>query len=222
MKDKVAYLVLTNGPTPNKKYALTHATNMIGRADANDVPIADQEVSRQHAQIVRHGDGFAIEDLGSTNGTFVNDRRISGLTPLDNGDVIELGESVSLTYLSLVAEEYDAATYFDPVEEEPTQPEFPEVPPRVEMPQMDSAAEEEAEDSGASIPLGPMPQPVLNRRRWLLGCGCGCLVLVLLCAAMFFFLDAYDGGRLLYCGPLQPFFELLLGPVGFSPACALP
>lgn len=221
MKDKVAYLVVTHGPTPNKKYALTQETNMIGRADASDVAIADQEVSRQHAQIIRQGDGFAIEDLGSTNGTFVNDHRVSSLTLLENGDVIELGESVSLTFLSLVAEEYDAATYFDPVEEEPTQPEFPELPARGEMPQISPAAEDAVIES-ESIPLRAMPQPVPNRRRWWLGCGCGCLLLVLLCAAALFFLDAYDGGRLLYCGPLQPFFELVLGPVGFSPPCALP
>jgi hypothetical protein len=60
-----------------------------------------------------------------------------------------------------------------------------------------------------------------NRRRWVLGCGCGCLLVVFLCMATLFFLDSYEQGRLLYCGPLQPLFEMLLDPLGFSPACAL-
>jgi hypothetical protein len=71
-------------------------------------------------------------------------------------------------------------------------------------------------------PVEAKPEKGSNRRRWMLGCSCGCLLMVFLCTATLFFLDAYDQGRLLYCGPIQPFFELILGPFGFSPACALP
>jgi hypothetical protein len=51
--------------------------------------------------------------------------------------------------------------------------------------------------------------------------GCGLLVaLLLVCAGTFLILDAYDQGRLLYCGPAQSLFEAILGPLGlFTPAC---
>ena len=49
------------------------------------------------------GDTLTIEDLGSTNGTFVNGKRVSGVTPLQNGDMIGLGETVTLALESVSA-----------------------------------------------------------------------------------------------------------------------
>src|SRR3954471_9164328 len=66
---------------------------VVGR-EGTDVVLADPEVSRRHAAVREHGDGVAIEDLGSTNGTFVNDRRISGLEPLADGDTVRFGNTV--------------------------------------------------------------------------------------------------------------------------------
>jgi pSer/pThr/pTyr-binding forkhead associated (FHA) protein len=66
---------------------------VIGRhADGAGQLAADEELSRSHAMITRDSSGFvAIEDLGSTNGTFVNGLRINGPQTLSEGDSIELG-----------------------------------------------------------------------------------------------------------------------------------
>src|SRR3954454_6256458 len=66
---------------------------VIGR-EGVDIVLADPEVSRRHAAIRRSGDGVAIEDLGSTNGTFVNDRRITGVVVLSDGDTVRFGNTV--------------------------------------------------------------------------------------------------------------------------------
>src|SRR3954453_6621828 len=65
----------------------------IGR-EGCDVNLMDPEGSRRHAAIRDQGGSLAIEDLGSTNGTFVNDTRISAVTVLSDGDVVRLGNTV--------------------------------------------------------------------------------------------------------------------------------
>jgi aspartyl protease family protein len=66
----------------------------IGRDTDNDVVINDSKVSRHHLQIVCEGANFRIVDFGSTNGTFVNDRRISGETTLYHSDSVRIGNTV--------------------------------------------------------------------------------------------------------------------------------
>ena len=65
----------------------------IGRNDDNDVTIADGRVSRHHARIVADGSGFAIEDLQSSNGTFVDGAQVSRAR-LHPGASIVVGETV--------------------------------------------------------------------------------------------------------------------------------
>jgi FHA domain-containing protein len=71
----------------------------IGR-EGCDVNLVDQEVSRRHAAIRAAGGSFGIEDLGSTNGTFVNDERISGVRVLAHGDTVRLGGTVWMVQAS--------------------------------------------------------------------------------------------------------------------------
>lgn len=215
MDDATARLVVRQGPNPNVEYPLTRSKMIIGRTQDNDIAVADPEVSRQHAQVILHEGGFAIEDLESTNGTFINGLRAIGMTPLNHGDTIELGEAIQLLFLSHWAGVEPAAPGADFAQHakgmsagEPTAPILSDPP---------GWSRERDQEY-----VQPRPKRVTSdRRRWFLGCGCGFLLAIFLCAAALFFLDAYDGGRLLYCGPAQPLFETLLGPFGFSPACAL-
>ncbi len=87
------HLIMRSGPTPGKQISLEKAEMSIGRELSNDIPIVEPEISRRHARIVKRDDSYMIEDLGSTNGTFVNDVRVSALHPLKTGDVITLGET---------------------------------------------------------------------------------------------------------------------------------
>ncbi len=66
----------------------------IGRAPNNGLPVDDSFMSHMHARVMRRGSFFYVEDLGSTNGTFVNDQRITGDAQLRVRDQIRLGETV--------------------------------------------------------------------------------------------------------------------------------
>lgn len=66
---------------------------IIGRSPDADLVIADDFVSSTHAKIVPAGDGFLLEDLGSTNGTLVNGQPATRPLPVVAGDVIELGQN---------------------------------------------------------------------------------------------------------------------------------
>src|SRR5690606_21949654 len=91
-------LVMRRGPQPNQQFELTRDKITIGRDVTNDIIISDPEISRHHARLIRTGNGYAIEDLRSTNGTFVNRQRISAPQQLYDGDLVGLGETVTLTY----------------------------------------------------------------------------------------------------------------------------
>lgn len=76
----------------------------IGRAKDNDIILTDPSVSKQHAQLVIHAaDDVGIVDLGSSNGTMVNGKRIQGFTKLQPGDKVHLGNQL-LTWRTYVQE----------------------------------------------------------------------------------------------------------------------
>ncbi len=80
--------VTANGVTT----VIDGARLVIGRSQECDLPVDDVNVSRRHCEIIRGSDGWAVVDLGSTNGTEVNGRRI-GRAPLEDGDRITVGGS---------------------------------------------------------------------------------------------------------------------------------
>lgn len=67
---------------------------VIGRQDGCDLVVQDEEASRRHAQVASTPEGFQVLDLGSTNGTYLNGRRLDGAALLADGDRIEVGHSL--------------------------------------------------------------------------------------------------------------------------------
>ena len=85
-------------PVPNclligatAELALLPGENVIGREGAGIIPLKSSTVSRRHARVVVDPRGAEIEDLGSKNGTFVNDRPLSGSVRLADGDQVRIG-----------------------------------------------------------------------------------------------------------------------------------
>ena len=86
-------LSITRGQGAGRTFELSRASALsVGRARAHDVVLEDVAVSSQHCRIRPESGGFVVHDLKSTNGTFVNDRRVSH-HPLAEGDVIQIGET---------------------------------------------------------------------------------------------------------------------------------
>jgi len=86
-----AFLIGVNGKHAGRVYALSYNTVSLGRASEADVYIADPSVSAHHARIINSSRGFEIEDLNSTNGTFVGGKRITR-AQLRGGDRVMLGQ----------------------------------------------------------------------------------------------------------------------------------
>ncbi len=105
MAHKRYRLVVEAGDEIGTIYPLEGEEIYIGRDEANDIVIADPEISRHHARLRRHGATFTVEDLGSTNGTFVDSQQVTAPTPLKNGSEIRLGPFVTLIFEEIVVAE---------------------------------------------------------------------------------------------------------------------
>ena len=90
--------VMRSGPTPGVTFPLEGDQLVIGRDSSNGVAINDAEISRKHSRLSFQGGKYVLEDLGSTNGTFVNGQRLAGPVVLKPGDVVSLGEQIVLMY----------------------------------------------------------------------------------------------------------------------------
>lgn len=92
-------LVVFYGQNLGKRYFLDKDDQLIGRSDSAHVRIEEESVSRKHARIVSMGTGcWRVMDLGSTNGTFVNDQPVAE-AELRNGDMLRIGQTI-FKYLS--------------------------------------------------------------------------------------------------------------------------
>ena len=96
--------VMRSGPTPGATFALEGDQLIIGRDATSGIAINDAEVSRKHARLTFQGGKYVLEDLGSTNGTFVNGQRLVSSAVLKPGDVVSLGEQIVLMYEGLTTD----------------------------------------------------------------------------------------------------------------------
>lgn len=91
-------LIMRTGPTPGATFTLEGDQLNIGRDSTNEITINDAEVSRRHARLTFQGGKYVLEDLGSTNGTFVNGQRLAGPRVLKAGEVVSFGEQIVLVF----------------------------------------------------------------------------------------------------------------------------
>jgi hypothetical protein len=79
---------------PETRFQLRNGATSIGRSSASDISLgSDDYASGRHARLTRHGGLLYLEDVGSTNGTFVNGRKTVGATPLRHGDTVRIGST---------------------------------------------------------------------------------------------------------------------------------
>ena len=214
-----AHIVVHQDPTTQQVFPLSEGVVTLGREGYNDIVLIDPESSRKHAQISFQAGRYVVEDLGSTNGTFVNGRQILTATTLNPGDVIEIGEMARILYQgpggdisetvmrapstsrdATMAMPEDLATFSESLQpvsadgltmQEADHQMVPAAAAQMAMPQ------EEAGGQSSS-----------SNRRYLATFGCLILLLVMGCAASVFLLDALAADAL-YCGPGEGVFKLL-------------
>ena len=87
-------LIIIEGPNTGSVFWPEGDRCTIGRAHSNDVVLYDRRVSARHAVIEPSPDGPVIRDLGSSNGTYVNGRRITTPTSVTRGDTVQIGKTI--------------------------------------------------------------------------------------------------------------------------------
>ncbi len=88
------HLVLTSGPLTGTSLPLREAGVLIGRNPECALVLDDEFASGRHARIIRGEDGWYVEDLGSTNGTFLGQYRVGDPVPVETGTSIRIGRTV--------------------------------------------------------------------------------------------------------------------------------
>jgi len=90
---QAACLVVIYGLDMGKKYNIEKPTIIIGRSSKSDIQVDQESISRSHAKLVNSGETVVIRDLGSTNGTYVNDELVEECT-LRDADLVKIGRTI--------------------------------------------------------------------------------------------------------------------------------
>lgn len=176
-------LIMRSGPTPGAAYTLEGDQITIGRDSSNGITINDAEISRRHARLTFQGGKYILEDLGSTNGTFVNGQRLAGPRVLKPGEVVSFGEQIVLVF---EANTFDpGATVVSPratAVPSASRPVMPPPPPPTEY--------------VGSVPASPAAAPVSSDRRVTVSnplpivIGVAALLFLCMCGVFFWWVDA--------------------------------
>jgi pSer/pThr/pTyr-binding forkhead associated (FHA) protein len=198
-------LVMRSGPTPGKIFPLEAEEVIVGRDATSGVAIIDAEVSRKHAKLILHGSAYTIQDLGSTNGTFVNQQRITATQALNPGDTVSFGEKIILQYEAV----------YDPNATMVSGSKQPVTALPVQKPAQTPAQAPAPVYSGQvpSVPTSAPAQPKKKRTGLIIGIILVILVLVCLCVV----LVAFFAPQSMLCAPgIRTITNLLAPMVGYG------
>jgi pSer/pThr/pTyr-binding forkhead associated (FHA) protein len=87
-------LIVTDGALKGTRIGLTGAPILIGRANDSTVVLTDDYASTRHARIALQDGMWMVEDLGSTNGTYLGSRKLDGPVPMEVGVPLRIGRTV--------------------------------------------------------------------------------------------------------------------------------
>jgi len=149
----VATLVVRQGAQAGMSFSITGNQVLLGREEGLDIILQDPESSRRHSRISWQGGQYVIEDLGSTNGTFVNGVQITTPQMLNPGDSIGIGQTALVFQM------------------QGGQIPFQSPPPR----------QAQAYAAPSSPPKAGSSEPAESKVSQYLLYGCGCLLLIGIC-----------------------------------------
>jgi pSer/pThr/pTyr-binding forkhead associated (FHA) protein len=149
-------VLFRSGPRKGDRLTLSVPMINVGRADYNDLVLADPSVSTMHAKIQRRGGVWILADLGSTNGTFMEGEPVTSEVALAPGATLRFGE---------------VSVLFEPLDDElPAEPDGTRAMPRVEVPSPVAAAPTPVPEASVRRPMVRRPPPTPEPRRrgsWL-------------------------------------------------------
>lgn len=188
-------LTMRSGPTPGETYPFTADEVLMGRDLANDIPIGQPEVSRRHARFFNDAGDIYIEDLGSTNGTFINGTRISGPQQLRPGDAIMVGENIVLVFEKILIEVEDQLPPISVENEEftPVSQSIPE--PEVYQPTPEPYSYSASQDAAEVVAEEAELEPIEGKKQrglpsWLIILLVAIVVLIAVIAVTLWFMPA--------------------------------
>jgi len=119
--EKQDHLIVTKGPRTGEKILLSKLPITIGREDSVDFPVQLDSISRKHVRVSKGDGGYIVEDLKSSNGTYVNEARIDKPRQIKNGDMIALGADFELRVVIPVVQvqEGDATLFKASIKDQP-------------------------------------------------------------------------------------------------------
>ncbi|NQS90878.1 MAG: FHA domain-containing protein [Chloroflexi bacterium] len=195
-------LTIIKGFNKGEVFPLEGDEIIIGRGEENGIVLNTAEVSRTHSILTKAEGGYMIKDLGSTNGTFVDKKKIGGKYLLKPGDTVMLGDSIYMTYQADIGPE---ETLVAPRPEEFPEPDVTAVTPKPVERKQEQAPQTTPQKARSTEEILSQDQVTEEKKgkTWLWA-GIGCVVVIFFLIVVG--LIAFDYLNL-YCTP--PFDTLL-------------